>query len=114
MTDVPDKWNMKFLYTAQAFACAHLFLLGSVFVATFAAGMRRFDQGGDAGFLERAGSMAVPVLAFPLIYVRILVRMPVILELALVVVNSGLWGLGAACVYWKVSAPKRPVSTTEP
>jgi hypothetical protein len=99
MTDKPDGWRWWRSLPALTlvFSCIHLFALTALFLVLFSASGRRFNHGGSPGLWEPTAEATTKMLAFPLMYVRALVWMPVIVELAVCVLNSVLWG---ACAAW--------------
>lgn len=110
MTDEPDRTRLgrDFPALTLLFSFAHFFAILSLFVVLFAVGMRRFDRGGNPAPWESAAEMIMKVLAFPLVYVRAYIRMPVLVEFSLIVLNSVLWGASAARIVSRYFPAKKP------
>lgn len=92
---------LRFLILGSAVSLAHLLLSFAVFAVLFSAGMDRFDHGGAAASWERPAEVALYVLSFPAVAILQwlpLLRQGAILENACFLLNSCLWGFGAAWI----------------
>lgn len=88
----------QFLILAVLFSAAHLIVSFFLFAALFAAGMERFDHGGDPAPWERPADEAFAILTFPasLVYQHSPWRLTALFQNGLFILNSLLWGCAAS------------------
>jgi len=109
MSDKPDGKRWRGPDLALVFSCVHLFAIFVLFVVLCGPLMEgtiwRAIFGGTKPFAERLTEGIMLVLCFPLVDVFGWMPLPGIVEVAIVVLNSVLWG---SCAAWLVvHAPRR-------
>lgn len=88
----------QFVILGVILSLAHLGVSFVLFAALFSAGMHRFDHGGDPGSWERPAEIVLAVLSSPTVspVVYFGLHTPALVQNALVLLNSLLWGFGIA------------------
>jgi hypothetical protein len=111
MTDKPDGKRWRGPVLTLVFSCVHLFVIFVLFVVLCGPLMEgtiwRAIFGGTKPFAERLAEGIMLVLCFPLVdvFCWMHLSLPGIVDVAIVVLNSVLWG---SCAAWLiVHAPRR-------
>lgn len=81
---------------AVIFAFAHLFIICALFFVLLVIGISRFDHGGQPTSLEQIATGLLAMLSAPIVALAYFspIRIPVLIQFGLLLINSALWGFG--------------------